>query len=68
MYLWPQEEIKNNSTSENSFGRVLTTNQFTSFHVIPHALWRWERSLTNLNLHGLVVLPASFWNHEKTDG
>lgn len=68
MYLWPQEEIKNDSTSESSFGRVLTTNQFTSFHVIPHALWRWERSWGSSALPGLVVLPESFWNLERMDG
>lgn len=61
MDLCSTEEEKPVSQSENSFGRVLTMNQFTSFHVIPHRLWSWERSSTNLDLHGLVSLPASFW-------
>lgn len=55
-----EEEIQA-SQSENSFGRVLKMNQFTSFRVIPHKLWSWERSFTNLDLRGLATLPASFW-------
>ena len=68
MYLWPQEETTSDSTPENSYGRVLTTNQFISFHVIPLEQWRWVRSLENSAHPGLVVLPASFWKHERMDG
>jgi hypothetical protein len=68
MYLCTIEEEKQASQSENSFGRVLTTNQFTSFRVIPHKLWWWERSSANLDLHGLVTLPESFWKREMADG
>lgn len=63
-----QEEENLTSASVNSFGRVLTTSQFTSFRVIPHKLWQWEKSLVNSDLRGLVSLPASFWNHERMDG
>ena len=68
MYLWPQKETTRGSISENSFGRVLTMNQFTSFRVIPHALWQWERSSESSVHPGLVVLPASFWRLETIDG
>ena len=68
MDLWAQEEENLTSKSVNSLGRVLTTSQFTSFRVIPHALWRWERSSVSLDLRGLVSLPESFWKRETMDG
>lgn len=63
-----QEEENLITKQATSSVQLLTTSQFTSFHVIPHKLWRWETSLANLNLHGLVNLSASFWSHERMDG
>lgn len=68
MELCIPEEENLGTGSENSFGRILTTSQFISFHVIPHSLWRWETSSANLDLRGLVSLPASFWKHETMAG
>lgn len=68
MYLWPQKDQNQTLESESSLGRVLTSNQFTCFRVIPHALWRWETLSEKLAPPGTVILPASFWTREKMDG
>lgn len=69
MYLWNIEEKEQPvSQQENSYDQALTTSQFTSFRVIHHSLWRWEKLLANLDLRGLVVLPELFWRHEKKAG
>lgn len=56
-----QEEENLITKQATSSVQLLTTSQFTSFHVIPHKLWSWARSSENLDLHGRVILPASFW-------
>jgi len=68
MYLCNTEEENLSSTSVSLFDQVLVTSQFTYFRVIPHKLWRWEKSLTNLDLRGHVILPESFWTSETADG